>query len=217
MQPQQPNQPPVQYPPQPAPGPNGHGGQNNYDFILNPAAAPKKSPFNFGGGLVPGKLIAILGGVFLLVIILAVVVNMSGGGTDKADMLAVAQDQTELLRLIEVGDTNVKSQALQNFNATAAASTTSDQLAFLEYMGNNDLKVNSKDLALGYDSAVDTQLNNALSAGTFETAYKEVMDKELAQYQTDLTAAYKTSGPKGKAVLEAQFNNAKLLRAQLNS
>ena len=217
MQPQQPNQPPVQYPPQPAPGSNGHGGQNNFDFILNPAAPPKKSPFNFGGGSLPGKVIAILGGVFLLVIILAVVVNMSGGGTNKAGLLAIAQDQTELLRLIEVGDTDVKSQALQNFNATAAPSITSDQSAFLTYMGNNDLKVNSKDLALGYDSAVDTQLNNALSAGTFETAYKDVMDKKLAEYQAALTAAYKTAGPKGKAVLEAQFNNAKLLRTQLNS
>ena len=217
MQPQQPSPQPPQYPPQPGQTPGGPHDPNDYDFILNPAAAPKKSLFNFGGSFAM-RLIAILGGLFILVAILAVLINtMSSSGFDKPGMLAIAQDQTEILRLIDVGEKEAKSQALKDFNITAALSLESSQATFVTYLSSNNVTLKSKDLALNADSSTDTQLDTAVSGGTFDTTYTGIMDKQLAEYQADLSAAYKKAGAKGKAILQAEYNNAKLLRTQLNS
>jgi hypothetical protein len=218
MQPQQPYQQPPQYPPQPAPAPGGNTGQGDYDFILNPDKPPKKSGLSFGGSPKVGRIILILGGLFVAVIIIAVIMSATkNSGFDKPTMLAVAQDQTEILRLVDYGTKNAQSQTLTNFNATAAASIKSDRAAYLVYVATNGLKPKATDLDLKHDATVDTQLTSAISASTFDATYKSLMDKELSEYQADLSAAYKKVGPKGQAVLKSQFNNAKLLRVQLDS
>ena len=193
--------------------PNPHA---QYDFIFNPAQPTKKSLFSFSGGPLLPKILVIVGGFFVLAIILAMVANLGGNKDfDKAAMLGIAQDQAEISRLLKLGEASAKSQAIMNFNATATLATSSDETTFTTYISSNGLKPSQTDLVLKLDGDATTQLNSALSSGNFDTTYKGVIDKKLETYQTDLTAAYKTAGSNGKKILAAQYKNAALLRAQL--
>ena len=216
MQPQQPYQPPTQ-PQQPAPTPAPVGPQTGYDFIMNPETAPKKTPFG-GGNSLAMRLLVILGIVFIVMILLAVILSAVGGSSkkfDKTAMLGIAQDQTELLRLAGAGTEGAVTQSLKNFAATATLSLTTDQANFTSYINANGFAPEEEKLGMKHFVATDTQLANATSASNFEPVYRTVMDKQLATYQADLTAAYNTADEKGNPVLKSSYDSAALLRTQL--
>lgn len=202
MQPQQPYQPPT---------PNG-----NYDFILNPAQPPKKRLFG-GGSSLASRLLLVFGAIFVLVVILGIIIRLltSSGGLDKPALLSVAQDQTELIRLSNVGVISSVSQTNKNFSITAQLAMASEQQALLTYLGSNGYKPNAKVLVLKQSAKTDEQLEIAKSSSTFDTAYTTVMEQYLLTYQRDLKLAYESAGPSGKKVLGANYDSSALLLTQL--
>jgi hypothetical protein len=195
MQPQQPQQPQV-----------------NYDFIMNPEQQHKHSPL--GGGSSMGMRIAVvLGGVLLLVIIVAIAMSLfKGGGVDEKTFVEIAQEQTEIIRLSDNGIDNSVSQTTKNFAVTAKVSMASEQRVLLEGVG---LKIPEKQLALKANSKIDAQLTDAKSASNYDATYTSVMKAQLEAYMADLSAAYPKSGPKTKELLSARYDTAELLLTQL--
>jgi predicted outer membrane protein len=190
---------------------------NNFDFIMNPAQAPHKSPFG-GGSSMATRALVVVGGLFLLIIIIAVAVNVfakSGASFDKSAVLSVAQDQTEIIRLSTIGVQNSVSQNNKNFSVTTQLGMATEQQNLLAYLATKGYKPNPKSLLLKQSSKTTTLLESATSSSTFDVAYTGVMQQELQAYKQDLTKAYNSAGDSAKPVLKANYTTADLLLTQL--
>jgi hypothetical protein len=210
---QQPVQP--QAPPQPTAAPETPAPpQNPYDFIMNPEK-PKKKPIPLalpGGGNSLLSRIAIAGGGLLILIILIVIVSslISSGGKEKTvNLLTVAQDQTEIIRVATVAAPLTTSIPAQNLAQDILATVTSDNGTLLTYMKVNGQKTTEVQLALKHSTTTDTTLTGAQQNNTYDSAFQDIMQTDLTSYMSALQKAYKDSpGPKGKSLLSAQYDAA---------
>jgi hypothetical protein len=216
----QPQQPAVT-PPDAAPvGPD-------YGFITEPPK-PQRQPFKLpglgNGSSLPVRIAVVAGSLLLLVIIFAIARSLLSGGGNTEVLTNVAQQQQSMIHILQngAGENNqqqaVLSDTNQNFAATAKLSLTSAQQELIQYMANNGKKVKTKNLSLKIDPKVDEQLSTAASNSTYDPVFKQVMQDQLTSYEKAIQAAYKeTSGPKGRALLQQEFQGAQLLLTQLNS
>jgi hypothetical protein len=156
-----------------------------------------------------------IGGLFALIIIAAVGMSLiSSGGKEKtAQLLAVVQEQTEIIRIATVATQHTTGVQGQNLSQNVEATLTSDNTALLTYLAKNGQKPTSKELAAKRSTTTDTTLSNAQENNTYDNAFKDVIQTELNDYVIALNKAYKTNpGPKGKALLLQQYNSAVLLQ-----
>lgn len=190
-----------------------------YDFITNPAPAPKRSftdmlPSGMAAraGMAAGVLIA----VFIVLMILRSIV---GSGPSPDQFISVLQDQQEMIHLsAESTQQGGLSSGNQNFVATLGLSMTSSRGELLSYLAGVKQKVTAKELNLKESPATDAQLNAGVTSGTFDQTFKQVMQSELTGYMHDLQSAYKMyTGKNARALLTDSYNQAQLLQTQLNS
>lgn len=208
MQPQQPVAPQI-------PG----APQGSYDFIMNPQK-PSRSGFNFSGtGL--GMRLAIAGGGFVvLLIIISIAINLfKGSDGSKPALLAVAQQQQALIHLTTgLSSQQGISQANLNAGVTINLSVGSEQKALFTYLTKNGYKITLQQVNLGIKPQLDTQLQTAQAAGTYNSTFQSVVGQQLDNYNTLLKRAYQTvKGPKGRALLTQDFNEVTILKQQLNA
>lgn len=204
MQPQQPQQPQ-----QPA----------NYDFIMNPEQTPKRSPFS-GNNSMAMRLLVVAGALFILMIVAFIVMRLMGAGGadfDKKAMLSVAQDQTEIVRLADRGLEEASAQSTKNLSITVKLGVQSEQNKLLEYLASAGYTPKPKDLALKHNAQTDTQLDQAKSSSTFDTAFTGVIKQSLETYKADLTAAYNSAkDAQAKSQLQERYKVADTLLAQFS-
>ena len=204
--------PPQQMPPQQPESP-----LHDYEFIVNPSTAPRRSLFSLPGqSSTPLRLLTVLGGIFVLVIILVIIKNIIGGGPDLSAFVPVVQDQQELIHL----STNAALQpglttADQDFAITAELTLTSSQTQLLTYLKNNHSNVNTKTLGLKVSTSLDAQLTTAATDSTYDSTLQQIMQSQLTGYQQDIKQAYTTAGSNGRRLLNSDFQQAQLLVKQL--
>jgi len=213
--------PPSSQPPGPVPlGPPPVVPQPGaYDFITNPEKPDKHLSLNLpGGGSTAMRALYAAGGLLVLLIIFVIIKGLFGGNNNFTAFVGVAQDQQELIHLVTGASrqTNITA-ADQNFAATAQLSLTSSRSALISYLTDNGQKVSTKVIDLKVSSATDSQLVNAVSAGTYDQTFQQIMKGQLTTYLSDLKQAYRqTSGKRGRALLNDDYNQAQLLSKQLN-
>jgi hypothetical protein len=196
--------------------------EHAYDFITN-AGEPVKKRSLPGGNSLPIRILTILGGLLVLIIIVAVLKSVLGGSSNLPSFVAVAQDQQELIHLTApatgTGAPASLSVTNQNFAATAGLSLTSSQAGLLGYLKSIGTKsISPKVLNLKVSSTIDTELTAAATADTYDQTFQQVMQNSLKQYRADLAQAYqKTSGVRGHALLKSDYNQAGLLLTQLGA
>jgi hypothetical protein len=193
-----------------------------YDFIMNAGEQPAASRLPLPRlDSMPKR--ALLAGVGLLavLIIFIVVKGALSGSSNLPLFVGVAQDQQEMIHLTtntSTGGQQLLGAASQNFAATTSASLTSSQSAILTYLAANGNKVKGKQLGLKVSQQLDTQLANATAAGTYDQVFQQIMKAQLTTYLNDLNQTYqKTTGKKGRALLNSSYIQAKLLLSQLSS
>lgn len=167
------------------------------------------------------RALVVLGGIFILLIVAVLFMNLLGkGGSkfDKAAMLSVVQDQSEIIRLAAAGSQDATSQSNKNFAITASLGMKSEQAELLKYLAENGYKPKDKELALKQSAQTDTQLDQAKSSSTFDTAYDSIMKQQLGTYKQDLSTAYNSAkSGTAKSVLKARYSTADMLLTQLSS
>jgi hypothetical protein len=191
---------------------------NQYDFIMNPGKPPKPPTKLLPSGNSTFQRALIFGGGVVFVIVLIIIIGSAlskSGQKSTNDLVDVAQEQTELVRIATDGTINAKSQAAQNLASNVLASMTSAQTQTVAYLQDNHHKVGTKTLALKSDETATTTLTNAKEAGTYDSAFTSIIQQDLNTYATALKRAYDDKpGPKGKAMLNAQYAAAQLLNKQ---
>jgi hypothetical protein len=190
-----------------------------YDFIMNPEQQLPGQP-GLPGSNSPLMRILIIGGLIVVLIIAFVVIkSMLGGSSNLPKFVAVAQDQQEMIHITSIANQQATlSTENQNFSTTAQLSLSSAQSDLLKYLKANHQKVSVKQLNLKVSRQVDTELQNASAATTYNQTFNEIMQAQLSNYMSQLKAAYQTSeSDKGRALLNDQYTQAQLLQDQLKA
>ena len=104
----------------------------------------------------------------------------------------------------------------QNFVATANLSLGSQSSGLLQYLAKNGYKPKAKLLSQRISPALDSQLTAAVANTTYDQTFQDTMKTQLNTYLSDLTHTYaQTSGKNGRALLNSDYDQAKLLLSQL--
>lgn len=206
MQPQQypPQQP--QLPQQPQPPAN-----DPYHFIMNPQQpAPRR---RIGK---PSGLLAWVGIVAVVVVLFVIIFSiLRGGSGDTKPFVTLVQEQQEIVRIASAQASAVQGQNVKNFVMNTQLSIASDQTRLKELLSKNGVKVSEKQLEALASTSTDAQLTSAASSSTLDATLVTVLQKELTDYQSTLSQAYKaTSNKPAKALLADLNEHAALLLAQ---
>ena len=192
--------------------------QNDYAFIMDPAAAPRRS-FLSGSGSSLNRILVVAGALLVLVIVFAVIKSFVGGGSNVSNFVGLAQDQQAMLQIAKnAEDQTGLSANTKNFAVTADVSLTTSKGETLQYLKLNHTSVKAKVLALKVSASTTTQLANAASAGTYEQTFHEIMSAKLKNYASELQQAYsQDKGVKGRKLLSDEFTRTQLLQQQLDA
>lgn len=186
---------------------------NPYEFITNPQKPPRRK-FNIGGSM--GGRIAIAVSILVLIIISYVLLSSFLGRENKAQvdrLVEVGEVQSELVRISALAEKEAKGTKAQNLAANTSLSLQSSQQDIKKLL--NGRGVGSKGLdkrfAAGKNAKTDTTLTEASQNNRFDETYTTVVNKELADYQKLLNAAFESGTANEKKSLQTLFQNAKLL------
>lgn len=189
----------------------------DYSFITDPTPQPKQG-LSVGPSL-PKRIFIVVGGLLLLLIIFMIVKSLFGGNSNMDKFVELTQDQQQIIVVAKTADEQpTLSSVNRNSAITTLSSTTTDQLATIDYMAKNGKKIKTKDLAQTINPKLTEQLTASVAAGTFDSTYKDVMTTQLEAYSRNLKSVYQqTNGKNGKALLEQNYQNTQLLLQQLNT
>ena len=201
--------------------PNVESSTSEYDFILNPAKPAK--PIIPLAPILNGKnkfsrIFIILGLIFIIIIFLAVVLNLTKGTSNDAALVSVAADQSALLNVINNANSSTTAVPAsdQNILATSALALKSSSSQLLAYMSANDLKITTLQLNSKISSAANTEIATSQSSGNYSQTLNAVLISQFNTYQSDLRYANSlTKGIHGRALLSSDYNQAKLILGQL--
>jgi len=185
----------------------------DYDFIMNPAQAPKKSIIPAGNSMKQRLIIVAAGAVLLLIAAIVVIALISSAGkAGQADLVKAAQQQAEIIRVSKLGLDRARGSSAKNLATTTNLSMQSDQTALLAALKTQGVKVSNEELAAGKDTKTDTALITAEQSNRFDEAFTEAIQAQLVAYQKTLKTAYDSaSSTKLKDALALQFEHAGLL------
>lgn len=187
--------------------------ENPYQFIVD-TDHNKKKPLVPRGDSKRMRIFIVLGGVLVLLILGIIVAALisSAANAGKAELVKVAQQQAELVRVSELGMDRAQSTSAKNLATTVNLSLQSDQATLIASLKSAGVKVSAKDLALGKNPKTDTLLTTAEQSNKFDEVFTETIQTQLVTYQRSLKVAHdKASSKKLKQTLSDQFETAGLL------
>lgn len=204
-------QPNSQFPAAPTPAPQ----QNPYDFIMNDAPQHPKAPFSLPVGKGKTQRILLLGGGALIGIVLLFMLFsiFFGGGGKSQELLTIAQEQVEILRVAELAKNEkaVRNSTTQALAANTSISVQSSHQQVLVLLKKAKVKTNDKILAQKKNSKTDATLVAAARNNNYDEVFTAELQKLLTQYRNDLKKLYPSASKSQKPVLEAAFKGTVIL------
>lgn len=195
------------------------GNQSQYDFIFN-SAKPPKAPGFFSSGSMLKRALIFGGGLVLLLLIFSFAMSLisQGGKAKTGPLLAVEQEQTELIRVSTAGSTTATQENARALAYAVQLSISSANNQLNTYVSSNKLKINPKLLGAKYSASTDTELKDAQANSTYDATLVNVLRTDLNEYAQSLKTAYAANpGPKGRQLLSDQFNGSQLLLQQCDT
>jgi hypothetical protein len=184
--------------------------QPNFDFIINPETQKGS------GRLLNSKkqriITVVVGIVVLLVVTMVastVIKSISGKSNDQ--VLDLVAFQSELKRVIALGNDRSRSADTKNKALTATYTLESDYQQTLKIMNSRSIKA-PKDLTARYaGNQSDQALDAAEKANNFDAKYEEIYAEKLTKYKAKLSEVYPSLKPAEQAIVKKQSDNAKAL------
>ena len=138
----------------------------------------------------------------------------SGDNNAKAQLLTVAQEQTEIIRVADLAKTEraVRDQNTLNLAANTSIAMSTSKQKVVAILKKKDKKINEKQLILKKNDKTDSTLKNAAQNNTYDQVYTEILLGELKNYRKDLIETYKANTNKtDKQTLKEAVETANLL------
>lgn len=189
----------------------------SYDFILNPQHPPKKKMFGFGGNsnflLTIGLII---GGALVCMVIVALVINLLGGSSNKASFVSIAQTQQELVRVADQGAQSAVQQTTKNLAATIQYGITTQQKQTLAFLARAGETIKDPELRLKQNATTDQQLAAAKSTSTFDATFTQLAQKQLTDYANSLKQVHASAkNQTEKELLSTFYSQTQLIISQI--
>lgn len=208
---------PQQTPPTAPPANFDTSGQNPYSFIFEPPNKQKRRLIPSGNST-KERIIIIVGGLAGLLVIglILVAVLGSSGENNKLELATISKEQTELIRIANIGRTKAQDTKVKNLAITTSQSLESSQITLKAVFKKNNINLTSKELAVSKNTATDTKLTNAEQANNFDVVFNQELTTELTTYRDSLKKAYDTTrGKTTRVALSTAYTGAStLLEAQ---
>ena len=151
-----------------------------------------------------------------LIVIAFIIIGVLSGGSSTPNLLKVAQDQTEIIRISSLAARQNVSTSTSQFAVTANSSVGSAQTALLAFLKANGVKYSQKQLSLGHSATTDQQLTTAAAASLYDQTFNAVMKMQLQKYSADLKSAYnENKGSKLRTLLNTDYKGSQILLAEL--
>lgn len=188
--------------------------QNQYDFIMNPQQAPKKRLLPGGGGSKTRRVVTVAagGGLLLVILLIGFSLLFGGGGDNTEDLVAVAQQQTELIRISDQGLSRARGREAVNLAITTKYALTTEQQPLLKAIKGQGRKLGAQELGALKSSATDQKLTEADQNNKFDEVFIETLQTGIVKYQGSLKKAFDgTANRTIKQTLSGAYTNAKTL------
>ena len=200
----------------PAPSPNLQPAPQHdpYDFIVNyDQRTGKRSPISGNRSTTNRALIAIVGAIFLIVVIWIFLTILSNSSTiNTTAAIGIAQRQTELARISKDPIDQAAAQPTKDFAATTQFTLLSEQQILVNFLQLHGAKVNTTVLGADENKQSDSELLTAKANGDYDQTYITIAQSQLTSYELALKQAY--TGSKNateRKLLSQDFNAAQLL------
>ncbi len=179
-----------------------------YDFIMDPAQK-RNAPLSPAGAL-KQKFIPIA--LFLVFIITAIIVAFSLlssiGKTNNQDLINVQAQQTELLRIINLGQKNLSDITVKNKLATLDAIVTTDEKQVSDLLTTRKEIVTKLQLNALTDKDIDASFESARQDGTYDAVVQEAVSSRSNKYYSALKTSFaEASTAKEKQLLKTAIEN----------
>lgn len=205
MPPQTPYQPPTL--PQPIPNQS-----SKYDFIMSAGNSSRRRPFG-GGNFSKLVLLAVVGVV--VVVILLIASSIFGGGKTDPNVIKIAQEQTELIRVSQLDYKDLAEQPTLNLALNTQLSMISAQQEYLKYLSEHGIGIKTKELGLAMNPQTDSQLTAAMANGQLDSTMNRILVDQLAGYQETIKQVFNTTTNNDtKKELKKMYDDAALLILQ---
>jgi hypothetical protein len=156
-------------------------------------------------------LVAAIGGGILLITII-VVMSLLFGGSGSPTLLKVAQAQTELIRVSQLGSQKATSPSARALAVTTLLSVETAQKETVDKLKEQGQKTNDKLLGETKNSQTDAALTAAAQNNRYDETFRQIMESQLAEYQNLLQTAFNESkGASLKQTLSSHYSQAGLL------
>jgi hypothetical protein len=158
------------------------------------------------------------GGVVILVIFLAVIVNLlsSGKSSVTEDLVSITQIQNEIIRISHQGTSDSVQQTTKNLAVTAEYAVMTQQKETIAYLAKYGRTLAEKEAGLKQNAQTDQQFALAKSTSTFDLVFSQVMQNSLTDYATSLKRVFThTTNADTKALLSDYYSQTQLLISQI--
>ncbi|QQS20275.1 hypothetical protein IPL85_02400 [Candidatus Saccharibacteria bacterium] len=187
---------------------------NPYDFIVNPQGSSHKS--SLSGRSQTKKLLLITVVIASIILVVGmVVVMLLPKGTSSTNLVGIAQQQQEIVRIAALCERQAATEDTKGFCYTTELSISTSLSQLTEYINDTGADLDLKQMNLKQDPATDKTLDAAKATSTFDAALHKVLTAELETYLSDVQDIYKsTNNQKLRELLRQSFDSGKVLYDQ---
>lgn len=181
---------------------------SSYDFIL---AAEEPKPGSLWSRINKKKLIF---GLILLTIFATVFLsvlyklNTEANNVQRQKLLAVAQSQTEIKRIAQIGADKAASQQTQSRAEAISKSIETSLQQNKEFMIARGLNPDETTLNSKKNTQLDEQLKKAETYQNYDKTLNSILDKLFIEYQRDILAAMDGANATEEGKLQADYKEA---------
>lgn len=182
-----------------------------YDFIMNPGKPPQRG-FTLPGNSKTQRAIIVAVGVIVLIMLFSFTSSFFNkeSNAQKDRLLKLAQTQYEIVRVANEANRKISDKNLLYKSSTVQASVESSQNEIISALKNRGKKVKTKQINLK-NPQDDATLKQGDQNGRYDQTYSQLLNKQLADYQSELQAVYNSGNKTEKNIALSANNQIKLI------
>ncbi|HSW90949.1 MAG TPA: hypothetical protein VLF64_03040 [Candidatus Saccharimonadales bacterium] len=183
-----------------------------YDFIVNGSNRPSESWLVHAP--LKTRILVVGGGALVLLLVAWIVIALlsASGGTSARNLLAIAQEEAELVRISDGPAHNASLETTQNLASSTQLSVLSDEQSIITYLGTVNAAPTTTDLVKNRNTRTDSQLLAAKADGTYDQVYISIAQHQLTVYSQNLKRTFDATGnTTERQLLSAAYHHAQLL------
>jgi hypothetical protein len=189
-----------------------HPAGPQFDFIMNSEQRPKRGLFNVSSR--SGKILLFLGLAAIVVILAGIALSalLSRSAARTNELVGLAQTQTEIARVAELGKTKTKDKTTLNYIMEVKLTASSHLSQTTAFLKERNHVINPKDLVKAKDSSTDTALKAAEQANNYDAVIMSTLKEELGAYRDNVKKEFDATGSaKEKTLLKSFYSQISTL------